>query len=274
MRADDLRGEVVRAEQPHAAAIVAEVFSGAGVASAADVAQPRLLSSTKAVSSSEIQRWNAAVNRGLVSAYKLIGFVLLAVILIGIISFVGLHSFYLVHRAWVVPRVVSPSDAQVIDLRTRLAQETQRREALVRQRLEDEVQLKQLQLTVAAERAFQQALPGAMALDATARRESAAALQQAQAAQQHAGQALLRLGQQVQYSSMEQLKRDFAAKLIDRQQFLQQSYQLGQVAQAGPRWMEQQAQLRAQIQQLSHEAAAYEAVGGGPPDAKIEFQVG
>lgn len=279
-RADDMPSEIVRARAPRADALGTEV-----VPTDDDTAEPEaldrtLVSSSAALPAPEVstaagvQRWNAMLNRGLVSAYKVVGFVLLAVILIGIAGFVGVHSFYLVHRAWVAPRVLSASDPEVIELRSRLAQEAQRREALVRQRLDDAAQLKQLRLMVAAERAFQQALPGAIARDAAARRESAAALQAAQSAQQQAGQEMMQLGKQVQYSSLEQLKKDFDAKLIDRQQFLQQSYQLGQLAQTGPRWLEQQAQLSAQIRQLSHEAEEYEAAGGVHSGAQLDAQVG
>ena len=78
--------------------------------------------STTTVRSAGMIRWNAAGNRALVTAYKLIGFLLLTVILIGIVSFVGLHAFYLVDRSWVKPRVVSPGDPEVVELRSRLAE--------------------------------------------------------------------------------------------------------------------------------------------------------
>jgi hypothetical protein len=46
----------------------------------------------------------ALLNRLLVSAYKILGFVILTVILVGVAIFLCVHSLYVVHRAWLTPR--------------------------------------------------------------------------------------------------------------------------------------------------------------------------
>src|SRR5688572_29320779 len=125
---------------------------------------------TSSLGSAPFPRWNAAANKLLVSAYKLIGFLLLTIILIGIVTFVGIHTFYLVHRAWVAPKVVSPADPTVLDLQARVAEESWQQQQLVIERRAVETQLARSRLVAEAEQSFQQGLPSAMKTDVGSRR--------------------------------------------------------------------------------------------------------
>jgi hypothetical protein len=224
--------------------------------------------STTTVRSAGMIRWNAAGNRALVTAYKLIGFLLLTVILIGIVSFVGLHAFYLVHRSWVMPRVVSPGDPEVIELRSRLAEEVSRQQALLAEQRGIEAKLQRLRLIAEAELSFQAALPAAMESDVVVRRETVAALKVAREAQRRAGYNARHLSQAVHRSSLEQLKRDYQAKLISQEQLLDRTYELSRLAQAGSSSMGQDAELSERIGRLSREALAFETMGSQPGDER------
>ncbi|MET0409937.1 MAG: hypothetical protein ABW217_01510, partial [Polyangiaceae bacterium] len=99
--------------------------------------------------------YNSNLNRVLVSAYKVIGFGLLTLILLGIVSYVGTHLFYLVYRSWVVPTVISPNDPLVLDLRARLAHEDWMRHKLLSERGTIEVQLRKARREAELERTFE-----------------------------------------------------------------------------------------------------------------------
>lgn len=209
---------------------------------------------------------NVAINRALVTAYKLVGFLVLTTILVGITAFVGVHTFYLVHDAWVVPRIISPGDPEVLELRGRLAEETWKRQSLQNERLEVQARLDRLRAIAGAERAFREGLPDATAL----RRETLAALEAARAEQQRVSQELSNIAASLQASSRDQLERDFQAKLITEQQLLEGTYQLAQLAQARASLTERELELSERIRRLSQEVDALEtASAGGAPSAEL-----
>lgn len=212
-------------------------------------------------------RLNVAANRALVSAYKLLGFLILTTILLGITSFVGIHTFYLIHRAWVIPRIISPTDPEVLALRSRLAEESRRRASIENERRTTRARLERLRLMAQAEQSFRESLPAAVASGAAQRRDSLVALQAAQQEQQRVHEELTRTGQALQTGSREQLERDFAARLITEQQLLEGSYQLAQLAQTRSNLMERQAELNERIRRLSREVGALEAATAPASDA-------
>src|SRR5690606_23630353 len=63
------------------------------------------------------------LNKTLVAAYKLVGFTLLTVILLGLCAYVALNGLFFLHDRWMAPAIIAPSDLRVIELRARLAHE-------------------------------------------------------------------------------------------------------------------------------------------------------
>jgi hypothetical protein len=78
----------------------------------------------------------------LVPVYRLFSVAILSAILIGLASYLFLTIFYFFSQAWIEPRIISPTDAQVLQLSGQLAQGTLVREQLVTQRLDLLVKLR------------------------------------------------------------------------------------------------------------------------------------
>jgi hypothetical protein len=78
----------------------------------------------------------------LVPLYRLISVAVLTAILFGLASYLILTLFYFVSKDWVEPRIVSPTDAQVLQLNGQLAQGTLLREQLATERLDLLVKLR------------------------------------------------------------------------------------------------------------------------------------
>ena len=78
----------------------------------------------------------------LVPLYRLISVAVLTAILIGLASYLLLTLFYFVSTTWMEPRIVSPTDAQVLQLNGQLAQGILVREQLATDRLELMVKLR------------------------------------------------------------------------------------------------------------------------------------
>jgi hypothetical protein len=206
---------------------------------------------------------SAVLNRVLVSAYKVLGFVILTVILLGISAFVGIHSLYVVHRAWLAPAVISPTDPAVLDLRARIADESWKRYKVDGERLAIESKLERARLVAQLEQSFQQGFQSALAGDAGADRASLTLLGSLNQERQNISTELRRVGRALEASSIEQLEKEYAAKLIDKQKLLQGSYQLAQLAQTRLDLQEREVELTDKIRRLTRETDALDAARRG-----------
>jgi len=78
----------------------------------------------------------------LVPVYRLISLVILTAILFGLASYLFLTVFYFLNQSWIAPRIISPTDAQVLQLNGQLSQGTLVREQLAAQRIDLLVKLR------------------------------------------------------------------------------------------------------------------------------------
>jgi hypothetical protein len=78
----------------------------------------------------------------LVPVYRLISLVILTAILLGLASYLSLTIFYYFNQSWIEPRIISPTDAQVLALNGQLSQGTLVREQLAAQRIDLLVKLR------------------------------------------------------------------------------------------------------------------------------------
>jgi hypothetical protein len=218
--------------------------------------------------------YNSNLNRALVSAYKVIGFGLLAVILLGIVSYIGTHAFYLVYRSWVVPTVISPNDPVVLDLRARIAHEDWMRHKVLSERATLEVQLGKARRLAALERTFELDFRRAMRKEAVQRRKTQAQLSGLRARQRRLDAQLRRAVERLLEPARKKLERDYASKLIDQEQMLRERYVLLQMAAAELASSRADLELDERARRLALEIAAFEgAARPGPAEQEpITYQ--
>jgi hypothetical protein len=201
---------------------------------------------------------NSSLNKALVSAYKVVGFGLLTVILVGIVSYVFVHTFYLVHRSWVVPTVISPNDPVVLDLRARIAHEDWMRHKVLTERATLEVQLKKAKRVAELENTFQLYFKRAMKKDAAARRASLEQLARVRTEQARIEREMQGVIASLLEPARKKVKADFAAKLIDQDQMLRENLELAQMAQARLSSSQSRLDLDEKARQLALDVAAFE----------------
>ena len=63
-----------------------------------------------------------------VSSYKIIGFAVLTVIALALVSYLGANVFYWFSSSWIEPTVISPTDERVLALSTQLLQQSSARD--------------------------------------------------------------------------------------------------------------------------------------------------
>jgi hypothetical protein len=212
--------------------------------------------------------YNSNLNRVLVSAYKVIGFGLLTLILLGIVSYVGTHLFYLVYRSWVVPTVISPNDPLVLDLRARLAHEDWMRHKLLSERGTIEVQLRKARREAELERTFELDFRRAMQKEAGQRKRALAQLSRLRERRKKLDLELRAAVNRVLEPARKKLERDYKNKLIDQDQMLRERYLLLQMAQSELASSQTELELDERERRLALEIDAFE--GAARPLAKRE----
>lgn len=72
----------------------------------------------------------ARFNRCIVAAYKLVGFAVLTLVVLALVSYLGATLFYTFSTSWVTPTVIAPTDEHVLALRSQLATEERTRDQI------------------------------------------------------------------------------------------------------------------------------------------------
>jgi hypothetical protein len=172
------------------------------------------------------------LNSVFVNAYKVVGFALLALILVGLFSYLGVQGFFLVNHAWVAPTIVSPVDEHILNLSAKAAEQQVARDRLLAERAEAQARLDDARRTTTAQRAFQARFAIAIAAD---RQSKARELRAVEALRKDFAEA---------DGEVKESKKAFAglartrsstlleASLLTREQHLTQNNQLAQIAQS------------------------------------------
>ncbi|HEY5925940.1 MAG TPA: hypothetical protein VIV11_29835, partial [Kofleriaceae bacterium] len=98
----------------------------------------------------------------LVTAYRGLGFVVLAAIVVVLLGYLATTAFYMVNRSWIVPAVVSPGDERVLALESELAAHQTQRDRVA-------AELDEAQRAVASHERFQREFTAAIEADLAGR---------------------------------------------------------------------------------------------------------
>jgi hypothetical protein len=212
-----------------------------------------------------------ALNKLIVSAYKLIGFAVLTAILAGLISYLGLNLFYFFNRSWVTPTIISPTDERVLQLNTERAQQESLRDKLRAERAELLANLHDNDRIIAVQQQFQESYSRAVQAD---RRDRAAELAklhslaraylQAKAEIESSNEAYSRLSRQ--------RGQDLAAaNLIAEDAQINSDYQLAQIAHANLTLEEKEVELDTKTALLRREEEALGAALAPRDGAQLSY---
>ncbi len=205
------------------------------------------------------QRIANKLNSLAVSAYKVLGMVLLALILVGLFSYLGVQGFFFVSKGWVAPKVVSPTDTEILQLNAQLAQQVASRDSLLAKRREMEMERVQTERIITAEQAFQGRFRAAMKSERQAR---ARALHRLVALHQEYRKAAREISAANRaYARMARKREEslYAARLVEREQHLTANHQLAQLSHTNLSLAERQAELRTRMEELRREVRGFDA---------------
>ncbi|HEU5057566.1 MAG TPA: hypothetical protein VFU21_13625 [Kofleriaceae bacterium] len=191
--------------------------------------------------------------QAVVSAYRGIGFAILTIIVVVLVGYITTSVFYMVSDSWIEPMVVSPTDERVLALRSQLAEKSNLRDQVA-------LELQHTERYIASQQEFQAEFVKAVKADLAERKTTLRRLRAL--ASGYAGERtrIRRSNREFAKQSKAQMHKEYAARLIDRSEYLQGAYQLGQIATSNLSLAERQVEFETRAAEIDGEARALEAM--------------
>ena len=208
-----------------------------------------------------------ALNKFLVGAYKLAGFSLLSIILFGLASYIGLNALFFLHKSWMAPAIISPSDPRVLQLRTRLAQELWNRQKVEADRSQVRSQLNHARRTIAMEEQYQETFHAAVAKNASFQYGKLAKFKSLQTEIDSIQQSLETATGRFAEAQGNSVQSAFDAKLINQEQKATADYRLAELEARQVAVQGQKASLVAQMAELTQKLQGLSTVASNPSES-------
>ena len=219
-------------------------------------------------------------NKTAVSIYKLIGFVVLTGIMLGITAYLGTSVFYLIDRGWVVPIVLSPSSEKVLQMNSHLIRQKYEAESLGIEQMTFEAELENIDRSVEAIEALLTSYERSLEVNLEARQTELAALRELHQQYNDAQPALAETSARMAEMAERNVEQELAAGLISEEGYLRgQSLVSSSLAnyvgwaQRGVEFETQLAALEREVQALSATRDALRAGESHAPDSALSMEV-
>jgi hypothetical protein len=192
-------------------------------------------------------------NKAVVSTYRFLGFVILTVIVVVLVGYISTSVFYMVSDSWIQPMVVSPTDERVLTLKSELAEKDNLRDKVA-------LELQHTERFISSQQEFQAEFVRAVKADLAERKTTLRRLRSLASGYAGERSRIRKSNRAFAQQSKKQMTREYAARLIDRSEFLAGAYQLGQIATSNLSLAERQVEFETRAQELDGEARALEAI--------------
>ncbi|MFP2905260.1 hypothetical protein ACLESD_09420 [Pyxidicoccus sp. 3LFB2] len=209
------------------------------------------------------QRVANRINSIVVAAYKFMGSVLLALIMLGLISFLSVQGFFMVSRSWTTPTVVSPTDPEILTLNTQVAAQTSARDHVLAERRSVENRIADAERIITAERAFQQRFRVALRGERNARDRVSRRLSELRREYGLAREEIVTSNRA--FSGLTRVRTEalYGARLMEQEDQLTANHHLAQLAQSNLSLAQSSVDLETKLDALHREMAGLAAVEGG-----------
>ena len=216
------------------------------------------------------------LNKLFVALYKALGLAALALIFLGLASYLGTQAFFLVSSRWVSPTIVSPLDEHVLKANTEIAEKEAARDRLAVERAQLWAQRQDAVRIAEEARTFRQLFAQAVTAERADRAHALAQLAALRPGIEVARRELVESGRA--FSGMARTRTDAMqqARLIDREAFLTTNHQLAEQAITELAVAQREMEMRQRVKEVERELRALDAAatpdwrgGGGPFTTRV-----
>lgn len=194
-----------------------------------------------------------AASKWLVTAYRVLGFAILTIIVVVLVGYIVSSAFFYVSSSWAVPMQVTASDEKVVSLSAQVGEQQNARD-----RIADE--LNQAERAIVAQQQFQAQFTKAIKSDLEGRKAALARMKGL--ANTAAGTRAAIAGQNRAYAgaARKRMQQEYAAGLIDREGMLNGKFQLAQISGSNLSLAEKQAEYEQRAAELEGTARSLDAI--------------
>jgi hypothetical protein len=201
----------------------------------------------------------------LVTVYRLLGVVILSAILLGLASYLLLTLFYFFNQSWIEPRIISPTDAQVLQLSGQLSQGSLLREQLVAQRMDLLVKLRDATRKATDSNQFQKDVKQTAKQAVSDNVNKLASVQNVDRSYKAEAPQILESDKAFTSGAMAEADKLYSAHLISEDEWLNRKTQLAQLGASALSLQRGSAELDVEKDSLRREIDSYSSlVAGGP----------
>jgi hypothetical protein len=213
------------------------------------------------------QSWlHKSASKLLVSTYRLMGFGILTIIVVALVSYIATTLFYYGSHTWLVPTAVSTSDEKVVQLRSELAAQQNNRDKIA-------ADLTSIDKAILAERAFQNEYAKAIAADVEGRRQSLEKVRELAGAAASTRTEIRSANDEFASEEAKRASEEYKAGLIDRNGMIAHKQQMAGLATTNLGLAEKQADYERQAEELQLQTNALEGLISGKGAHALSYDV-
>ena len=194
-----------------------------------------------------------ALSKHVVTAYRLLGFGILTIIVIVLVGYIATTAFFYASNSWIVPLALSPTDDKVMALEAQLVERQDQRD-LTASALDD------AERAIAVQQSFQREFATAIQSDLDGRKAALERMHQLSIAAASTRVSIRRSNSAFASASRARMAKEYQAGLIDRTAMLSGTFQLAQISSSNLSLVERQAEYETQAEALEAQTRSLEAL--------------
>lgn len=195
----------------------------------------------------------AAAQKLIVSAYRMLGFVILSIIVVVLVGYIITTAFFYFSNTWIAPAAIAPTDEKVVALQSQLVEMQ-----TARDRIADE--LNQAERSINAQQQFQLEFGKAIKSDLESRRATLGKIRALANAASSTRASIKSQNSAFASTSRKKMQQEYAAGLIDRNTMAQGNFQLAQITSSNLTLAERQAEFETRAAELESQTRSLDAL--------------